>query len=85
MPPQDGMTTVHRFTITNTSQRYGYQHIKIRFDYYDRNYHKIDSAIRIVERVLEPRSAVKIDTLETKPTKEGITSVTATVLNASAD
>lgn len=77
--------SIHRFTITNTSQRYAYQHIKIRFNYYDRDFHKIDSSIRIVDRVVEPRSAIRIDTLETKLAKEAITSATTTVVNASAD
>lgn len=77
--------SIHRFSITNTSQRYVYQHIKIRFDYYDRDFHKIDSSIRIVDRVIEPRSAIRVDTLETKLAKEGIASATATVVNASAD
>lgn len=81
----DSSTNVHRFTITNTSQHYVYRQIKIRFDYYDRAYHKIDSAIRIIDRVVEPRSAVKIDTVQTKLTKEGVASATATVVNASTD
>ncbi|MBD2755956.1 hypothetical protein [Spirosoma validum] len=83
--PQGSIVGTHRFTITNTSQRYVYQHIKIRFDYYDRGYHKIDSALHVIERTIEPRSAIKIDTVETKLNKEGAMTATATIVNASVD
>lgn len=82
---QKDVVGVHRFTITNTSQRYVYQHIKIRFDYFDSHYHKIDSALRIIDRTIEPRSAIKIDTIETKLSKEGTVTATATIVSASSD
>ena len=78
----DRITGIHRFVITNTSQRYGYQHVKIRFDYYDRAYHRIDSAIGFVEQGVGPRTAIKIDQLVTRLTKPGAVTATATVLNA---
>ena len=83
--PLPGTMSIHRFTITNTSQRYVYRRIKVRFDYYDQAYHKIDSATRIVEQPVEPRSAIKIDTLETRLPRKEAFSATATVVEASAN
>lgn len=82
---QDRITGAHRFVITNTSQRYGYQHIKIRFDYYDRSYRRIDSAVGFVEQAVGPRTAIKIDKLETRLTKPSAITATATVVNAAVD
>lgn len=82
---QDTIGGTHRFVITNTSQHYGYQRIKIRFDYYDRNYRRVDSAIGFVERAIGPRTAIKIDRLETRLTRPGAITAVATVVNAAVD
>lgn len=73
---------LHRFTITNTSPKYSYSKIDVRFDYYDRAHHKIDSAEQTVERTLEPRAAISIGELPTSPAKPETTSATITVLTA---
>ena len=81
----DSITNIHRFTITNTSHRYAYRHIEVRFDYYDRDHHKIDSAVRIVEKTVEPRAAIMIGNFETNMAKEATATATATIVNASAE
>lgn len=83
--PQDSTTGAHRFVITNTSQRYGYQHIQVRFDYYDRQYRRVDSATGFVERAVGPRTAIKIERLKTRLVRGEVVTATATVVNASVE
>lgn len=73
---------LHRFTITNTSPTYSYNQIEVRFDYYDREHHKIDSATETVKRTLEPRAAISIGELPAGPAKSETTAATVTVLTA---
>lgn len=56
----DTLVNQHTFTITNTSAQHSYSQIKVRFNYYDANYHRIDSAKYVVAQSIEPRSAVTI-------------------------
>ncbi len=73
---------LHRFTISNTSPRYSYSQIVVRFDYYDRDHHKIDSSEQTVKRTLEPRAAIAIGELRAGSTKSATTSATVTVVTA---
>ena len=76
---------LHRFTITNTSHKYLYRKIEVRFDYYDSNHRKVDSAKRIVDQSVEPRAAVKINDMQAGLAKPAIASATVTIISASAD
>ncbi|WP_420147148.1 hypothetical protein [Spirosoma sp.] len=80
---QNKLTNIHRFTITNTSHQYAYRTIKVRFDYYDRDHRKIDESIRVLERTVEPRAAIKIDSVEAGSAKDATITATATIVNAS--
>lgn len=76
---------VHRFTITNTSHNHTYRNIEVRFDYYDSNHRKVDSAKRIVDQSVEPRAAIKINGIKADLTKSTVASATVTIINALAD
>ncbi|MFD2933043.1 hypothetical protein [Spirosoma flavum] len=78
----DTPINLHRFTISNTSPRYSYSQIEVRFDYYDRDHHKIDSSRQTVKRTLEPRAAIAIGELRAGSTKSATTSATVTVVTA---
>ncbi|WP_461113503.1 hypothetical protein [Spirosoma jeollabukense] len=76
---------MHRFTITNTSHKYTYRNIEVRFDYYDSSHRKIDTAKRIVDQSVEPRAATQINDIKADLSKPGVTSATVTVISASVN
>ncbi len=80
--PGEAPVNLHRFTISNTSPRYSYSQIEVRFDYYDRDHHKIDSSKQTVERTLEPRAAIAIGELRAGPAKSATISATVMVITA---
>ena len=84
-PSGGNRINVHRFTITNTSHNYTYRKIEVRFDYYDSNHRKVDSAKRIVDQSVEPRAAIKINDIKADLTKPTATAATVTIISASAD
>ncbi|WP_461104795.1 hypothetical protein [Spirosoma koreense] len=79
------LVNTHRLTITNTSHDYAYRQIEVRFDYYDRNQHRIDSAMHVVNRTIEPRAAITIGALKLNPAKEATATATATIVKAVAE
>ncbi|UHG92965.1 hypothetical protein [Spirosoma oryzicola] len=75
----------HKFAITNTSLQTGYRRITVRFDYYDQHYHWLDSAIYTVNQSIEPRSAIRIDSVQTGKANPATRSATVTVLRAESE
>lgn len=84
-PAGGNRINVHRFTITNTSHKYTYEKIEVRFDYYDSNHRKIDAAKRIVDQLVEPRAAIQINDVKADITKPDVASATVTIISASVN
>ncbi|WP_460939192.1 hypothetical protein [Spirosoma humi] len=81
----DTLVNQHTFTITNTSAQHSYSQIQIRFNYYDAQYHRIDSAKYVVAQPIEPRSAVTIREVRIGKVNPATKSSTVTVERAEAE
>ncbi|GAB3936914.1 hypothetical protein [Larkinella terrae] len=78
-------TNRHRFTLTNTSQSYAYEHIEIRFDYFDSTYHKISSSKSIIDTAIGPRAALKIPEIQDGLVNPATKSATVTIVQAKSN
>ncbi|RZM18142.1 MAG: hypothetical protein EOO88_41520 [Pedobacter sp.] len=81
----DTLVNQHTFTITNTSAQHTYSQIQVRFNYYDANYHRIDSAKYVVAQPIEPRSAVTIRDVQMGNVNPATKSSTVTVERAESE
>lgn len=81
----DSLVNQHKFTITNTSNQHSYNQIQVCFNYYDANYHRIDSAKYVVSQRVEPRSAVTINQVRMGEVNPATRSSTVTVERAESN